>query len=102
MASFATYKPWVNRKGPQGRVRIWDTESWVANTDDRVAAVIAANRSAGYDRAMGIYGGNIHEGQNAWSVGRGGRRGAALSWETVRSKNWSSKTGCPGSWPSTA
>ena len=68
MASFATYKPWVNRKGPRGRVRIWDTESWVANTDDRVAAVIAANRSAGYDRAMGIYGGNIHEDKNAWSV----------------------------------
>lgn len=68
MASFATYRPWVNRKSPNGRVRIWDTESWVANTDDRVAAVIAANRSAGYDRAMGIYGGNIHENQNAWSV----------------------------------
>ncbi len=68
MASFATYKPWVDRKGPKGRVRIWDTESWVANTDDRVAAVIAANRSAGYDRAMGVFGGNVHEGQNAWSV----------------------------------
>ncbi len=68
MASFATYKPWRDRKSPRGRVRIWDTESWVANTDDRVAAVIAANRSAGYDRAMGIYGGNIHEGDNAWSV----------------------------------
>jgi len=68
MASFATYKPWVNRKGPKGRVRIWDTESWVANTDDRVAAVVAANRSAGYDRAMGIYGGNVHDGRNAWSV----------------------------------
>jgi hypothetical protein len=68
MASYATYKPWVDRKGPNGRVRIWDTESWVANTDDRVAAVIAANRSAGYDRAMGIFGGNVHEDQNAWSV----------------------------------
>lgn len=68
MASFATYKPWVDRKGPYGRVRIWDTESWVANCDDRVAAVIAANRSAGYDRAMGIYGGNIYEDRNAWSV----------------------------------
>ncbi|HET6387170.1 MAG TPA: hypothetical protein VFJ58_27595 [Armatimonadota bacterium] len=68
MDSFATYKPWVNRKGPEGRVRIWDTESWVANTDDRVAALIAANRSAGYDRAMGVYGGVIHEGENAWST----------------------------------
>jgi len=75
MTSFATYKPWVDRKSPQGRVRIWDTESWVANTDDRVSAVVAANRSAGYDRAMGIFGGNISEsdphgsgGSNAWSV----------------------------------
>jgi hypothetical protein len=68
MDSFATYKPWVNRKGPHGRVRIWDTESWVANTDDRVAAVIAANRSAGYDRAMGVFGGNIYQAPNAWST----------------------------------
>jgi len=76
MDSFSTYKPWINRVSPKGRVRIWDTESWIANSDDRVAAVIAANRSAGYDRAMGIYGGNISEsdphgagGSNAWSVG---------------------------------
>ena len=61
--SFATFKPWVNRKGPKGRVKIWDTESWVANTDDRVAALIAANRAAGYDRAMGVFGGNIAEDQ---------------------------------------
>ena len=59
--SFATFKPWMNRKGPKGRVKIWDTESWVANTDDRVAALVAANRAAGYDRAMGVYGGNIAE-----------------------------------------
>ena len=32
---------------------IWDTESWVANTDDRFAGVVAANRAAGYDRSMG-------------------------------------------------
>lgn len=57
----ATIKMWTDRKGPRGRVRIWDTESWVANTDDRVAAVIAANRAAGYDRAMGVYRGNIAE-----------------------------------------
>ncbi len=60
MQSYATIKQWVNRKDSlHGRVKIWDTESWVANTDDRVAAVVATNRSAGYDRAMGIYGGNI-------------------------------------------
>ncbi|MDQ2731288.1 MAG: hypothetical protein M3Y56_06480, partial [Armatimonadota bacterium] len=81
----STVKAWVDRKGPHGRVKIWDTESWVANTDDRVAAVVAADRAAGYDRAMGIFGGNIAEnfdydmrlpdgktkhvnGVNAWSV----------------------------------
>ena len=61
MDSFATFKPWTNRTGPNGRVKIWDTESWVANTDDRVAALVAANRAAGYDRAMGVFGGNIAE-----------------------------------------
>lgn len=53
------FKDWLNRQSPYGRVKIWDTESWVANTDDRVAAVIASNRAAGYDRAMGVFSGNI-------------------------------------------
>jgi hypothetical protein len=52
-------KAWLERKSPHGRVKIWDTESWVANTDDRISTVIAANRAAGYDRAMGVYGGNL-------------------------------------------
>lgn len=59
MAPPSTIKAWVNRKSPYGRVKIWDTESWVANTDDRVAAVMAANMSTGHDRAVGVYGGNI-------------------------------------------
>jgi len=59
----STIKAWADRRSPRGRVKVWDTESWVANTDDRVAAVVAVNRSAGYDRAMGIYGGNIAEGR---------------------------------------
>lgn len=62
------YPEWNNRKWYQGRVKIWDTESWVANTDDRFAGVVASNRAAGYDRAMGIYGGNVVE-----NVGWGGR-----------------------------
>ncbi|GAT32556.1 hypothetical protein TSACC_2955 [Terrimicrobium sacchariphilum] len=53
------YRKWIDRDSPRGRVKIWDTESWVANTDDRVAAVIAANRAFGYDRAMGVYFGNV-------------------------------------------
>jgi hypothetical protein len=45
---------WQLRGCYKGRVLIWDTESWVANTDDRVAGAIASFRAAGYDRAMGI------------------------------------------------
>ena len=55
----STIKAWRDRQGPNGRVKVWDTESWVANTDDRVAAVVATNLSTGHDRAVGIYGGNI-------------------------------------------
>jgi hypothetical protein len=55
----STVKAWVDRQHPNGRVRIWDTESWVANCDDRVAAVVAVNLSTGHDRAVGIYGGSI-------------------------------------------
>ncbi len=64
----STIKQWVDRKSPNGRVQIWDTESWVANCDDRVAAVVAADRAAGYDRAMGVFRGNISEGEQVWSV----------------------------------
>ena len=60
-----TIKKWVDRKGPNGRVNRWDTESWVANSDDRVAAVIATDRAAGYDRAMGIFRGNIADAVDA-------------------------------------
>jgi hypothetical protein len=55
----ALYKQWINRKGPNGRVKIWDTESWVANADDRVATIVAGDRAAGYDRSMGVFSGNI-------------------------------------------
>ncbi len=48
------YKNWNNRKHHKGRVLIWDTESWVANTDDRVAGVLASYRAAGYDRVVAI------------------------------------------------
>ena len=65
---------WINRKSPYGRVRIWDTESWVANTDDRVAAVVAVNRSAGYDRAMGVFQGNVgSEAKGQVIVNEGGK-----------------------------
>jgi hypothetical protein len=60
----ALYKEWRNRISPYGRVKIWDTESWVANSEDRVSAVIAGYRAAGYDRTLGVFAGNItHEDQ---------------------------------------
>ncbi len=50
---------WMNRKSEYGRVAVWDTESWVANSDDRVASVIASMRAMGQDRTAGIYAGNV-------------------------------------------
>ena len=47
------YPQWNNRTHYKGRVLIWDTESWTANTDDRFLGVVAANRAAGYDRSLG-------------------------------------------------
>ncbi len=54
---------WMNRQGEYGRVKVWDTESWVANSDDRVAGVIASMRAMGQDRAAGIYAGNVFTSQ---------------------------------------
>ncbi len=69
MESPVLYPEFINRKHHKGRVQIWDTESWVGNTDDRIGPVIAANRSAGYDRSMGIYGGYLQTGNyNTWSA----------------------------------
>jgi hypothetical protein len=62
------YPEWINRKSPYGRVKIWDTESWVGNTDDRIGLTVAVSRSAGYDRSMGIYAGYMYSG------GRGAER----------------------------
>ena len=59
LSSPAIIRKWLNKTGPHGRVKIWDTESWVANTDDRVGTVVAGDRAAGYDRAMGVFWGNI-------------------------------------------
>lgn len=52
-----------NRKGEYGRVQVWDTESWVANSEDKVAAVMASMRAMGQDRTAGIYAGNVFESQ---------------------------------------
>jgi len=54
---------WVHRQSEYGPVRVWDTESWVANSEDRVAAVIATMRAMGQSRTAGIYHGNVYESQ---------------------------------------
>ena len=54
LCSLSTFPLWHDRTGPLGRVRMWDTESWVANTDDRIVPQVASWRAAGYDRVMGV------------------------------------------------
>ncbi|MEI6519722.1 MAG: hypothetical protein WCO98_06745 [bacterium] len=49
-------KKFVNRTGPYGRVQVWDTESWVANSDDRVASTLSTMFASGHDRVVGIIG----------------------------------------------
>ncbi len=53
----STVRKFLDRKHYKGRVLVWDTESWAANTDDGVAAMVAGCASFGYDRIVGIYGG---------------------------------------------
>jgi hypothetical protein len=53
-------KAWIHRKSSYGPVRVWDTESWIANSEDRVAGVIASMRAQGQSRTAGIYGGNVY------------------------------------------
>ena len=45
-----------DRVHKNGRTRFWDTESWVANSPDRVPSVLAAMLAAGHDRLVGIQG----------------------------------------------
>lgn len=76
---------WMNRQGEYGRVQVWDTESWVANSDDRVAAVIASMRAMGQDRTAGIYYGNVFSSQKprvggtAYAVAQVWSAGAAVA-----------------------
>ena len=52
---------WVNRKIGTGPVQVWDTESWVANSEDRIAAVVASMRAQGQARTNGVYRENVVE-----------------------------------------
>jgi hypothetical protein len=55
---------WVNRKSAYGPVKVWDTESWIANSEDRIAGVIASMRAQGQGRTAGIFDGNVYESKN--------------------------------------
>lgn len=55
---------WMNRKAPSGPVRVWDTESWIANSEDRVAGIIASMRAQGQSRTAGIFDGNVYQSKN--------------------------------------
>jgi len=46
---------WRERKSPYGPVRPWDTETWMANCDDRVSAVLASMRATGLERTAGVF-----------------------------------------------
>ncbi len=55
MGSVPTLIPaWMERQSPFGPVRAWDTESWFANSEDRVAPVIASMRAQGLSRTAGV------------------------------------------------
>ncbi len=61
---------WVRRKAEYGPTRVWDTESWIANSEDRVAGVIASMRAQGQSRTAGIYEGNVYDSRNKKVDGR--------------------------------
>ncbi len=42
------------KDGKPAPVAVWDTESWVANSDDRIAGVLAAMLSFGQQRVVGV------------------------------------------------
>jgi hypothetical protein len=61
---------WIHRKNEYGPVRVWDTESWIANSEDRVPGVIASMRAQGQSRTAGIFDGNVYESKNLKIDGR--------------------------------
>jgi hypothetical protein len=52
-ATPALMRNFIDRQGPNGPVRVWDTESWIANSEDRVGLVVASMHAMGQERAMG-------------------------------------------------
>ena len=109
----------MNRKSPYGPVRVWDTESWIANSEDRVAAVIASMRpraraarpaccttcATTCKTSMSRLEGGTNEADRrgpGLGPGRGHRLHAALHRPADVPASCSSRTACPGSSSSTA
>ncbi len=57
-----TARLWTERRGADGKpdpVQFWDTESWVANTDERLAPALAIMCAQGMSRMVGVCGGAV-------------------------------------------
>lgn len=53
---------WQTRPAAMGGpIQVWDTESWFANSEDRIGGVIASMRSLGQSRTAGIFHGNVYD-----------------------------------------
>lgn len=55
MSPAAGIRKLVDRKHPNGRTLVWDTESWCANSDERVASIIPTMYATGHDAVVGIH-----------------------------------------------
>lgn len=53
MSPATTVKMFNSRTGPHGKVHVWDTESWEANSEERVAAFDAACYAMGEEHVVG-------------------------------------------------
>ena len=45
----------LDRKGPNGPTQVWDTESWTANSDGRISAMLPTYWALGLQRGVGIH-----------------------------------------------
>lgn len=81
-ATPALMRDFINRKSPYGPVRVWDTESWIANSEDRVGLVVASMHAMGQERAMGVYAGNVYEPQSVTLEG-GKKETVVQTWSSA-------------------
>lgn len=89
-ATPALMRNFLDRKGPNGPVRVWDTESWIANSEDRVGLVVASMHAMGQERAMGVYAGNVYQPQNI-TLEPGKQTTIVQAWSTAAAVGASTK-----------